>query len=78
MATGSPLALKQVRVSEFPTLPESVPHLPELCSDLSFVAGSLAALSGPGFSNSCFFGKEPRSSEDLGMALSLTGEGEAL
>jgi len=44
-----------VRVSEFPTLPESVPHLSELCSDLGFMAGSLAALNGPRFSNSCVF-----------------------
>lgn len=46
-----------MRVSEFPTLPESVPHLSELCSDLSFVAGSLAALSGPRFSNSFFLAR---------------------
>lgn len=69
MASRFPLALKQVGVSNFPTLPEFVPHLSELHSDLCFMAGSLVALSGPRFSNSCFLAKSLDSPRSLAWLL---------
>lgn len=69
LATSFPLALKEVRV---PTLPEFVPHLSELCSDL-LRGRAPSSPKWPQVFKLMLFGIEPRFSKVLGTSPSFTG-----